>query len=320
MNKRFFYNHKNNSYDFCENVDDYNNINNNNCIFPILKRQNENTNFIYNSSTKSLPGPEGPQGPMGPMGFTGPRGLPGPEGPQGPMGPMGFTGPRGPQGPAGPQGPIGETGPVGPQGPIGETGPVGPQGPIGEAGPVGPQGPIGETGPAGPQGPIGETGPAGPQGPIGKTGPVGPQGPAGGILNYADFFAIMPPDNSATVAPATDVSFPQDGPNGNSGITRTSASSFNLAEIGTYLIFFQVSITEAGQLVLSLNNEELDYTVVGRAGGTTQISEMAIISTNVANSILTVRNPASNPAALTITPVAGGASPVSAHLVILQLS
>ena len=44
-------------------------------------------------------------------------------------------------------------------------------------------------------------------------GPQGPQGPAGGILGYADFYALMPPDNSATVAPGTDVSFPQDGPN-----------------------------------------------------------------------------------------------------------
>ena len=32
-------------------------------------------------------------------------------------------------------------------------------------------------------------------------GPMGPQGPAGGILDFADFFAVMPPDNSATVAP-----------------------------------------------------------------------------------------------------------------------
>ena len=25
-------------------------------------------------------------------------------------------------------------------------------------------------------------------------GPVGPAGPAGGVLNYADFYALMPPD------------------------------------------------------------------------------------------------------------------------------
>lgn len=40
------------------------------------------------------------------------------------------------------------------------------------------------------------------------TGPQGVAGEASGILNYADFYALMPPDNSATVAPGTDVSFP----------------------------------------------------------------------------------------------------------------
>ena len=48
---------------------------------------------------------------------------------------------------------------------------------------------------------------------IGPTGATGPTGEAGGVLNYADFYALMPPDNAATVAPGTDVSFPQDGPN-----------------------------------------------------------------------------------------------------------
>ena len=289
------------------------------------------------------PCPPGQQGPVGPRGPMGPQGVPGVRGPVGPQGPMGVAGPVGPQGPvgeagpigpqgpggavgpAGPQGPAGVAGPVGPQGPIGETGPVGPQGPAGvagpagETGPAGPQGPVGATGPAGPQGPAGVAGPVGPQGPIGETGPAGPQGPAGGILNYADFFALMPPDNSATVAPGTDVSFPQDGPNSGSGIARSGPSSFNLAEIGTYLVLFQVSVTEAGQLILTLNGEDLAYTVAGRATGTSQIVGMAIVETTVINSILTVRNPEGTAAALTITPLAGGTRPVSAHLVIMQI-
>ena len=270
-------------------------------------------------------GPAGPQGPVGETGPIGPQGPAGETGPVGPQGPVGETGPVGPQGPVGetgpvgPQGPVGETGPAGPQGPVGETGPVGPQGPVGETGPVGPQGPVGETGPVGPQGPVGETGPVGPQGPVGETGPVGPQGPAGGVLNYADFFALMPPDNTATVAPGTDVSFPQDGPNSGSGIVRSGPDSFNLAEIGTYQVLFQVSVTEAGQLMLTLNGEDLAYTVAGRATGTSQIIGMAIVETTVINSILTVRNPEGTASALTITPLAGGTRPVSAHLVITQI-
>lgn len=84
-----------------------------------------------------------------------------------------------------------------------------------------------------------------PPGPRGPQGEVGPVGPAGGILNYADFYALMPPDNSATVAPGTDVSFPQDGPNSGSGIARSGPDSFNLADVGVYQVMFQVSATEA---------------------------------------------------------------------------
>lgn len=244
---------------------------------------------------------------------------PGPQGPIGERGPIGPQGPRGFQGPRGPQGPAGEVGPVGPQGPIGETGA---QGPAGEPGPAGPQGPRGFQGLPGPQGPAGEAGPVGPQGPIGETGaqgPAGPQGIPGGVLGYADFYALMPPDNSATVAPGTDVSFPQNGPIANTNIGRLGPSSFNLGPIGTYQILFQVSVTEAGQLVLTLNGQDLEYTVAGRATGTSEIVGMAIVSTTAVNSVLTVRNPAGNAAALTVTPLAGGTRPVSAHLVITQI-
>ena len=129
----------------------------------------------------------------------------------------------------------------------------------------------------------------------------------------------MPPDNAATVALGTDVSFPQDGPNSGSDIARTGPSSFSLGVIGTYLILFQVGVSEAGQLILTLNGADLEYTVVGRATGTSQIVGMAIVTTTSVDSILTVRNPAGNAAALTITPLAGGTRPVSAHLVITQI-
>ena len=129
----------------------------------------------------------------------------------------------------------------------------------------------------------------------------------------------MPPDNAATVAPGTDVSFPQDGPNSGSSISRLGASSFNLSEIGTYQVLFEVAVDEAGQLVLTLNGAELAYTVVGRATGTSQIIGMAIVQTTTINSVLTVRNPSANATALTITPNSGGTQPVSAHLIITQI-
>ncbi|MBP3431921.1 MAG: collagen-like protein [Clostridia bacterium] len=193
---------------------------------------------------------------------------------------------------------------------------MGPTGPTGLAGDIGP---TGATGPTGPQGIAGEMGPTGPTGPAGDVGPTGPMGASGGILNFADFYALMPPDNSATVAPGTDVSFPQDGPNSGSDINRTGPSSFNLAQVGSYQVLFNVGVAEAGQLILTLNDEELNYTVVGRATGTSNVIGMSIITTTEENSILAVRNPAGNSTALTITPLAGGTRPVSAHLVITQI-
>lgn len=159
-----------------------------------------------------------------------------------------------------------------------------------------------------------------PQGPAGPQGPIGETGPAGGLLGFADFYATMPSDNAATIAPGADVNFPNNGETNGTSITRSSISTFNLNEVGTYLVLFQVSVTEAGQLVLTLNGTELAYTVVGRATGTSQLVGTAIITTTVATSVLTVRNPANNPTALTITPAAGGTLPVTAHLTILRIA
>jgi hypothetical protein len=130
----------------------------------------------------------------------------------------------------------------------------------------------------------------------------------------------MPSDNAATIAPGTDVSFPQDGPAlAGTNITSNGSSVFTLGAIGTYQVMFQVSVTEPGQLDMTLNGSELPYTVVGRATGTSQIVEMALVQTTDVGSTLTVRNPAGNSTALTITPIAGGTHAVSAHLVITRI-
>ena len=132
----------------------------------------------------------------------------------------------------------------------------------------------------------------------------------------------MPPDNTATVAPGTAVAFPNDGESSGTGlIVRTASDTFLLAEPGVYQVTFQVSVDEAGQLVLALNSGagflEIPSTVVGRATGTSQIIETALVRTSIVNSTLQVRNPSGESTALTITPLAGGTSPVSAHLVII---
>ena len=238
----------------------------------------------------------------------------GPKGEEGCKGDTGATGPTGITGVTGPTGLPGSASNTGATGPIGDTGATGP------TGVTGPTGATGVTGPTGPSGPTGFTGPVGPSGPTGFTGAAGPLGSAVGKLSAADYYALMPGDNTATIAPGTDVQFPNDGPFTGSDITRLGPSTFNLASIGIYQVIFQVSISEAGQLEVALNLAPLPYTVVGRATGTSQIFGVCVVQTFIVNSILSVRNPSGNSPALTITPLAGGADPVSAHLTITRVA
>ena len=68
-----------------------------------------------------------------------------------------------------------------------------------------------------------------------------------------------------------------------------------------------------------LNGVELAYTVVGRSAGSSQITGTCLISAN-AGDILSINNPAGSSNALTVSPLAGGTQPVSAHLVIKKLN
>lgn len=142
--------------------------------------------------------------------------------------------------------------------------------------------------------------------------------PLGGPLGYSEFFALMPGDNTATIAAGTAINFPQNGLT-DGYIIRSSANQFILPEVGIYLVHWQVSISEGAQLVITLNGTELANTVVGRATGTTQIVGHTMINTTLPTSILSIANPTGNTPALTITPTAGGTHAVTANLVITRI-
>ena len=166
----------------------------------------------------------------------------------------------------------------------------------------------------------GATGPAGATGAGGATGPSGATGPAGGGLGFAVFDALMPGDNAATVAVGAAVQFPNNGATGGTlPPTRATASTFTINATGTYEVSWQVSVTEAGQLQVADNGTGLPRTVVGRATGTSQIVGHTLITVTSGHT-LSVINPVGNSTALTITPIAGGASAVSATFVIKQLA
>lgn len=163
-----------------------------------------------------------------------------------------------------------------------------------------------------------QTGAMGLPGQDGKEGAMGLPG-LNAIVNFSNFYALMPSDNTSTITAGASVLFPNNGII-NGDIVRINAYQFNLPTIGIYEILFQVSISEAGQLVINLNNIEISNTIFGRATGTTEIVGMALINTTIINSILSINNPVGNPTALTITPIAGGTRPVSAQLIIKQLA
>ena len=199
----------------------------------------------------------------------------------------------------------------------GLDGDIGPQGPIGLTGATG------ATGAKGDKGDIGVTGADGPLGPQGLQGEIGPQGPSW-IMAFGYFYTLMPGDPDASVAVGAAVNFPRDG--AASGILRDSPSEFILPAIGVYEVFWQVSVSEPGQLVLGLELDSVSevvveqaYSVVGRATGTSQIVNQVLIRTTEVDSILSVRNPTGNSTALTVTPLAGGTHAVSASLVIKQI-
>jgi hypothetical protein len=169
----------------------------------------------------------------------------------------------------------------------------------------------------------GSVGPAGLDGAMGPRGATGPEGPAGSLA-YAEFYALMPGDDAATVGAGAPIQLPQTGPT-TGAIARRGGSSteFLLPNIGTYRVAFSVSVSEPGQFVLAVDSGsgmvELPYTVYGRATGTSQISGEALVATTVPKSALELRNPAGNTPALTITPIAGGTHAVAASIVIQQL-
>jgi hypothetical protein len=196
-------------------------------------------------------------------------------------------------------------------GTIPEQGARGPTGPPGVQGAQGPQGVTGAQGAQGIQGTQGATGAQGP------AGPTGAQGPAGGLLAAADFYALMPPDNSTTVFPSGAVAFPRASVGFGTDIGG-GPNTFFFLTTGTYLVTFQVGVSEPGQLVLAVNGIEISTSIVGRATGSSQIVGTSLVSA-LAGDTLQLRNPTGNASALTITPGAGGAQAVSAHLTILRV-
>lgn len=230
------------------------------------------------------------------------------------------AGPRGFKGKKGSKGSKGSRGSVGRCGPKGDRGSKGYKGDRGEPGKKGDQGRPGPKGCIGPRGCKGEKGAPGASGLRGRPGDSGP------VLGVADFYALSPGDNTLPISGDTDtacsagnaVRFPHDGPSG--GLCppqRINSSEFRIAFPGTYKIEFNVPVTEAAQLGLSVNCVLVPESVFGRDAGLTQISGVFTIYLQVSD-VVSIVNPSGN-SDITITPSAGGNQPVASHLIITRL-
>ena len=136
---------------------------------------------------------------------------------------------------------------------------------------------------------------------------------------FAEFYALMPPNNPATIPPGAPVEFPNFGPANGNGIFGVSNNTYQLNSIGTYRVSWVVSVAEPGQLGLQLNGVLIGSTISGRSSGSTQIVGDQLIVTTSSFSTLRLINPPGSPSSLTISPYAGGNQPVSATLVITRI-
>ena len=146
-------------------------------------------------------------------------------------------------------------------------------------------------------------------------------------LGYGSAFGVSgtggSPDYTATVAVNAPIPIPQDNVYAGS-VSRNNSSSFTLSSIGFYSVIFQASITEAAQIAIWLDPNTGTFAAiqnsrVGRAGTTAQLVINTIVHVTVANSKIAIYND-SSPAAITITPIAGGTGNVTTSITIQRLS
>jgi len=165
-------------------------------------------------------------------------------------------------------------------------------------------------------------GPYGPYGPYYMQkkideSPVTPKKVTKSTVNISDFFALIPSDNPSPIAPGNPIAFPQTNVQiGN--IVRSSANQFILPEIGTYEINYQVITNEPCQLVVSLNNNELPNTIIGKSNNSELCGTFLITTTRI-DSVICLNNSKTSSTNITLTPSAGGNSQTSAHLIIKQI-
>ena len=135
----------------------------------------------------------------------------------------------------------------------------------------------------------------------------------------------QPNDNPGSILPGDAINFPNPFVNPYSSIQRVTNSdfAFQLPPDGIFEITIQITISNTGAIVLTLNGNELGNTVIGKSGGGF-ITGSFIIATPPSPdpSILSVTNPASAPnGGINVDESTGALTePITCHLIIKQIS
>ena len=235
-------------------------------------------------------GPTGPTGATGAIGPAGATGISGATGSTGSAGGIGATGATGSTGATGVTGPTG----TGPDGTTGATGATGATGPTGGIGVTGATGATGVTGAIGATGFTGATGVTGATGATGDTGATGPTGATGfNEIDYADFYALVPPDEFPGIVGGGDAYFPQTlTPSNGAILIDVTGTLATLVDVGTYQVLYQMMLQDStSAFQLTLNSIPIPGTIVRVSGvNFSQIIGLAFVQTTVPNSILSVQD------------------------------
>ena len=85
------------------------------------------------------------------------------------------------------------------------------------------------------------------------------------------------------------------------------------------MVQFVISVCAEARVVLTLNGQELPATTFGRNSNLSQLSGVALLEVDAANSVLTVRDLPVEPGTLYLESNLSDSEDVSSHLVILRL-
>lgn len=143
---------------------------------------------------------------------------------------------------------------------------------------------------------------------------------AQGLPAYGSFYAVMPSDNPAAIAPGSAIAFPNDGP-AFGGIVRMTFSAFLIPAVGNYEINWYAMPSTINQFLLRLNGAELLHTAIGGGNTNVNMTGSVMISTTSINSVLELINPSGNVGSATLrnAPFSGQNVPFSAWLTIKKL-